>query len=146
MDEIVFFCFDDLLMKNGCATLLQRIKKESRKRVFVSDILGALKTSLILSSSTIFQSPKKLSGVPKIIAQFWSRRKGTFNNYVDKKRWVGGQQSVHAWSREQKVGIMSTFVHSRGVGRQNLVHVHSFECPLRKRLLLLLQEESKNDI
>ena len=146
MDEIVFFCFNDLLMKNGCATLLQRIKKGVKESLFPTVILGALKTSLILSSSTIFQSPKKLSGVPKIIAQFWSRKKGTFNNYVDKKRWVGGQQSVHAWSREQNVGIMATIFHSRGVGRQNLVHVHSFECPFRKRLLLLLQEESKNDI
>ena len=26
---------------------------------------------------------------------------GSFNNYVDKKRWLGGQKKVHAWSHEK---------------------------------------------
>ena len=30
--------------------------------------------------------------------------KGTFRNYVGKKRWVCGQYVVHAWLSEQRVG------------------------------------------
>ena len=29
---------------------------------------------------------------------------GAFINYVDKKRWVGGQYKVTAWSCEQRLG------------------------------------------
>ena len=30
--------------------------------------------------------------------------KGTFSNYVGKKRWVYGQYEFHAWLSEQRVG------------------------------------------
>ena len=35
----------------------------------------------------------------------YSSSRGAFNNYVDKKRWVGGQYKFHARSCEQSLGI-----------------------------------------
>ena len=63
---------------------------------------------------------------------------GAFNNYVDQKKQIGGQQKVNAFLRKQKEGTqqvckMSTIVQWRGqeakVG-QNLVHV-LLECPIQ---------------
>ena len=45
---------------------------------------------------------------------------GAFNNYMNEKRWVGGQ-CPQLVTREQIVGLIkiSTIVHLRGVGDQN---------------------------
>ena len=37
---------------------------------------------------------------------------GSFNNYVDKKRWLGGQKKVHAWSREQMLSSIENVYNS----------------------------------
>ena len=47
----------------------------------------------------------------KRVKNSWAKIKvnfgqGPFNNYVDKKMWVGGQYKVYAWSRGQKAVIM----------------------------------------
>ena len=66
-----------------------------------------------------------------------ARLKGTFNDYVDKKRWVGGPKMptfVHVWDKNVQVEI------GRWSKRdQSCVHV-AFECPPRR----LLVEDNTN--
>ena len=53
-----------------------------------------------------------------------------YGTYVDQKRWVGGQQKVHAWSFEQRVGIMKNVYNCtiEEVGGQNWVKLGPHSC------------------